>query len=429
MTKDEYKEKLTWLKTVPKTWSVKPLSAVTKERPTKGSSGEMLSVYLDRGVIRASQGNLGTHAPSEAMDNYQAIEPGDFILNNQQAWRGSVGVSFEHGIISPAYLVLRLSQELDWRYSNYLFRARPIVDQFMLASQGVGSIQRQIHAPSFKNVLTIVPPLETQKSIADFLDERTKAIDNLVAKKEKMIELLREKRQSLITQVVTKGFNPKVAMKSSGIDWLGEVPSEWKKLPLKFLFRYHSGGVWGDEARNDDGDVICVRVADFDFTEFVAHSSEFTIRSIPGIKKELILDEDSILLEKSGGGDQQPVGRAVRYLGAEKATCSNFIQKLQVDKKYNSEFIILLLSMLYFNGVTMKVIKKTTGIQNLDLGAFLRTDIFLPSKEEQKKIVEFINAKSLKMTDVMKVILRQIDQLKEYRSSLIYSAVTGKIKV
>lgn len=429
MTKEEYKEKLVWLKTVPRTWAVKPLSVVTKEKSTKGHSGELLSVYLDRGVIRASDGSLGTHAPSEEMGNYQVIEPGDFILNNQQAWRGSVGVSFEHGIISPAYLVLKLSEELDWRYSNYLFRARPIVDQFMLASQGVGSIQRQIHAPSFKNVLTIVPPLETQKSIAAFLDERTKAIDELVAKKEKLIELLREKRQSLITQVVTKGLDPKAKMKSSGIDWLGNVPSGWEKLPLKFLFSYQSGGVWGDEARGDANDVICVRVADFDFIEFVAHSDDFTFRNVPDIKQELILDKDSILLEKSGGGDQQPVGRAVRYLGIDKATCSNFIQKLQVNKKYNSEFVILLLSMLYFNAVTMKVIKKTTGIQNLDLSAFLRTDIFMPSDAEQKKIVEFINTKSQKMTDAMKEITRQIEQLKEYRSSLIYSAVTGKIKI
>jgi type I restriction enzyme S subunit len=287
----------------------------------------------------------------------------------------------------------------------------------------------QVKNDDFEKIEILVPPLETQKNIAAFLDERTKAIDELVAKKEKMIELLREKRQSLITHVVTKGLDPKAKMKPSGIDWLGNVPIDWKKLPLKFLFSYQSGGVWGDEARGDENDVICVRVADFDFTEFVAHSSEYTTRNIPEIKKELILDEDSILLEKSGGGDQQPVGRAVRYLGAENATCSNFIQKLQVDKKYNSEFIILLLSMLYFNGVTMKVIKKTTGIQNLDLGAFLRTDIFLPSKDEQTKMVEFINAKSLIMTEAIKMISHQIDQLKECRSSLIYSAVTGKIKI
>jgi type I restriction enzyme S subunit len=429
MTKEEYREKLTWLSRIPKTWAVKPLCVVAKEKSVKGSNGELLSVYLDRGVIRASDGSLGTHAPSEAMDNYQVIEPGDFILNNQQAWRGSVGVSFEHGIISPAYLVLKLSEELDWKYSNYLLRARPMVDQFMLASQGVGSIQRQVHAPSFKNVLIIVPPFETQKAIAAFLDERTNAIDELVVEKEKLIGLLRENRQSLITQVVTKGLEPKAKMKPSGIDWLGNVPSGWQKLPLKFLFSYQSGGVWGDEVRGDANDVICVRVADFDFTEFTAHSEDFTFRSVPDIKQGLILDKNSILLEKSGGGDQQPVGRAVRYLGADKATCSNFIQKLQVNKKYNSEFVILLLSMLYFNGVTMKIIKKTTGIQNLDLGAFLRTDVFMPSVLEQRKIVEFINSESQKMAEAMKEIARQIEQLKEYRSSLIYSAVTGKIKI
>lgn len=429
MTKEEYKEKLTWIEDLPKTWAVKPLLSVTKERSVKSSSGELLSVYLDQGVIRASEGNLGTHAPSETMENYQVIEPGDFILNNQQAWRGSVGVSFEHGIISPAYIVLRLSDELDWRYSNYLLRARPMVDQFMLASQGVGTIQRQIHAPSFKNVLTIIPPIETQKKIASFLDVKTKVIDGLIEKKEKIIKLLSEKRAALITNIITKGLDPKAKMKPSGIDWLGDVPAEWKKLPLKFLFSYQSGGVWGDDARNNENDLICVRVADFDFVEFTAHSTDFTYRNLPDIKKELLLNENSILLEKSGGGDQQPVGRTVRYLEKEHATCSNFIQKLQVDKKYNSEFVILLLSTLYFNGVTLKVIKKTTGIQNLDLTAFLRTDIFLPSKNEQKQIVDFVNTKSTNIIDSIKKMRLQIDQFKEYRSSLIYSAVTGKIKV
>src|SRR3989338_4317157 len=376
MTKEEYKEKLTWLESTPKTWAVKPLLSVSKERSVKSATGELLSVYLDRGVIRASDGNLGTHAPSEAMDNYQVIEPGDFILNNQQAWRGSVGVSFEHGIISPAYLVLRLSEELDWRYSNYLLRARPMVDQFMLASQGVGTIQRQIHTPSFKNVLTVIPPIGIQQNIAVFLDEKTKVIDELVEKKERLIELLREKRAALITRAVTKGLDPKAKMKPSGIDWLGDIPAGWEIKKKKFLFSYQAGGTWGDEERQDDHDIICIRVADFDFLRLITFSDEYTLRNLPQIKQHFLLDERSIVLEKSGGGDQTPVGRAVRYIGKEKATCSNFIQKLQVDSGFDPEFVAYLLSALYFGGVTKKAIKQTTGIQNLDIGYFFRTPVY-----------------------------------------------------
>lgn len=429
MTKEEYKSKLFWLEEIPKTWDVRPLWAVSKEQTAKSSVGELLSVYLDRGVIRAGEGSLGTHVPSDDMSNYQVIKPGDFILNNQQAWRGSVGVSFENGIISPAYIVLALSQNLDWKYANYLFRSKIVIDQFMLASQGVGSIQRQIHAPSFKNVLIIIPPLETQQRIVDFLDEKTKVIDELIEKKEKLIELLREKRTALITRAVTKGLDPYAKLKSSGVEWLGDVPAGWDKLPLKFLFAYQSGGVWGDDERHDEHDIICIRVADFDFIRLTAHSSDYTLRNLPKINPWLVLNDASILLEKSGGGDQSPVGRAVRYLERQKVTCSNFIQKLQTNKKYRPEFIVLLLSALYFIGVTKKAIKQTTGIQNLDLGFFMRTDIFLPPSEEQQNIVDYVKGGSGHIVDTIEKVESQIEKLKEYRSSLIYFAITGKIKI
>ena len=142
-----------------------------------------------------------------------------------------------------------------------------------------------------------------------------------------------------------------------------------------------------------------------------------------------MLSGASILLEKSGGGDQSPVGRAVRYLEKQRATCSNFVQKLQTNKKYNSDFIVLLFSALYSMGVTKKAIKQTTGIQNLDLGYFMRTDIFLPSSEEQKNIVDYINDKVGSIVGTTEKVEAQIEKLKEYRSSLIYSAVTGEIKI
>lgn len=423
-----------WLGTIPKGWEVSKLwELYTYKKERSDNEEELLSVYRDHGVIPKSSRDDNHNQASEDLSSYLLVRPDDLVINKMKAWQGSISISAYRGIVSPAYFTYRLTssgrKRLHLKYLHHLLRSRMYIETYKRISKGIRPGQWDLDPYQFKILPVLVPSLETQKSIADFLDERTKTIDELVEKKEKLIELLREKRQSLITQIVAKGLDPKVNMKSSGIDWLGDVPKAWEKISLKFLFSYQSGGVWGDEARNDDNDVICVRVADFDFTEFVSHSDDFTLRNIPELKKELTLDKDSILLEKSGGGDQQPVGRAVRYLGADKATCSNFIQKLQVDKKYNSEFIILLLSMLYFNGVTKKVIKKTTGIQNLDLSAFLRTDVFLPSAEEQNNIVEFINTKSYKMTAALKEIWRQIDQLKEYRSSLIYSAVTGKIKV
>ena len=417
MTKEEYKEKLTWLKTIPKTWAVKPLCVVTKEKSVKGSNGELLSVYLDRGVIRASDGSLGTHAPSEEMENYQVIEPGDFILNNQQAWRGSVGVSFEHGIISPAYLVLRLSEDLDWRYSNYLFRARPVVDQFMLASQGVGSIQRQIHAPSFKNVLTIVPPIETQKSIAAFLDERTKAIDELVAKKEKLIELLREKRQSLITQVVTKGLDPKAKMNSSGIEWVGDIPKDWAVLPFRALFY---------EKNNQNKSGAVQNVLSLSYGRIVDRDVESNLGLLPAsFDTYQIIEEGWIVFRLT---DLQNDHKSLRTaLSKKHGIITSAYLAVEAVKSIRPAYAAYLLHSYDIHKVFYSMgggIRQSIGYVELKW-----MPIPLPSIKEQDTIINYLDIESGKTDKAASLIMMQIDQLKEYRSSLIYSAVTGKIKI
>ncbi len=417
MTKEEYKEKLTWLENIPKNWAVKPLLSVSNEKSVKSSNGELLSVYLDRGVIRASDGNLGTHAPSETMHNYQSIEPGDFVLNNQQAWRGSVGVSFENGIISPAYLVLRLSEELDFRYSNYLFRSRPIVDQFMLASQGVGTIQRQIHAPSFKNVLTIVPPLETQKAIASFLDERTKAIDELVANKEKLIELLREKRQSLITQVVTKGLDPRVKMKSSGIEWVGDTPKEWDILPFQSLFLER-------HVPNTNGAIN--NVLSLSYGKIVDRNVESNFGLLPASFDTYQIIEDGWIIFRLT--DLQNDHKSLRTaLAPKRGIITSAYLAVEPKKNIRIGYASYLLHAYDLSKVFYSM---GGGIrQSIDYFDLKWMPILVPPTNEQDAIIGYLDIEVAKIDKAVSLITTQIVQLKEYRSSLIYSAVTGKIKI
>jgi type I restriction enzyme S subunit len=171
------------------------LSGVTKEN--------LLSVYLDRGVIPYSEGGGLVHKPSMTLDDYQLVEPGNFVLNNQQAWRGSVGVSKLRGIVSPAYLIFKLSHELDPAFANYQFRERRFVEEMMLCSQGVGDIQRQVKWPLLRYAKVFLPPMEEQRAIADYLHRATTRIDTLIGKTERSIELLNEHRIALITGAVT----------------------------------------------------------------------------------------------------------------------------------------------------------------------------------------------------------------------------------
>ena len=193
-----------WLGNIPQHWEQQALWTLSKLRAERNPSNlPLLSVFLNRGVIRYEDGGGQVHAPSLDLSNYQVVRVGDFVLNNQQAWRGSVGVSSHDGIISPAYIVLQLSTRLDSRYANYLMRSRAMVDQFVTASKGVGDIQRSVFWPFLRMVQVPLPMLEEQICIVQHLETVTAGLSTSISRFEREIDLLREYRTRLIADVVT----------------------------------------------------------------------------------------------------------------------------------------------------------------------------------------------------------------------------------
>lgn len=235
----EYKESgQEWLGQVPRQWASFPLCRIATPKSECGRTDlELLSVYLHRGVIRYADSGGQVHKPSLDLSKYQVVAPGDFVLNNQQAWRGSIGVSKFQGIISPAYVVLTLSPKLNPGYANYLFRSPAMVAQFVTASRGVGDIQRNLFYPDLRNSVAIVPPPDEQAAIVRFLDHANRMIDRFIRAKRKLIGLLNEQKQAIIHRAVTSGLNPDVPLKPSGIPWLGEIPAHWEVTRIKYLLR------------------------------------------------------------------------------------------------------------------------------------------------------------------------------------------------
>lgn len=190
---------------VPETWKTIRLKNILSLRNIKsGGKGELLSVYLDRGVIsyRDSSGQQ-VHKPSLDLSNYQIVEIGDFVLNNQQAWRGSVGISEYKGIISPAYYVYRIVVDCNYRYMNYVLRDLCMVQQYETASRGVGTIQRNIYSPWLLNARIAIPPINEQTKIASFLDRKCEEIDAVISEKQELINDLEMFRRSLVYETVT----------------------------------------------------------------------------------------------------------------------------------------------------------------------------------------------------------------------------------
>ena len=194
-----------WIGQIPAHWEVRPLTAEAKLKSVANRSElELLSVYLDRGVVKFSDvDEKRTNATSLDLSNYQHVLPGDLVLNNQQAWRGSVGVSFHEGIVSPAYIILNLSKRWDAAFANLFFRSGPMVSQYLVASKGVGTIQRNLYWPKLKRAYVTVPPFEEQREITRHVQEQCEKIDGGIQVKNDQITALKEYKTSLINAAVT----------------------------------------------------------------------------------------------------------------------------------------------------------------------------------------------------------------------------------
>lgn len=213
--------------------------------------------------------------------------------------------------------------------------------------------------------------------------------------------------------------------KNSGISWVGEIPVNWRKKRIKFLCSNSSAGIWGEEEQGDLNDIACFRIADFDYQTGYLRFDKLTTRNIQS--KDLcgrVLDVNSLLIEKSGGGDATPVGRVVRYNFDDKATCSNFIHFITIDELYNRDFLYYYFYALYANKENLLYFNQTTGIQNLKVGEYLGQSIFLPEHPEQQAIAIYLDEKCGEINRAIDVQNKKIELLSELKQTIITDAVT-----
>ena len=401
---------------IPADWEIKKLKAILTLRNEKNSGdGELLSVYLDRGVISYSDSNgMQVHKPSQDLSNYQNVYVGDFVLNNQQAWRGSVGVSKYDGIISPAYFVYRLTECCYPEYMNYLFRDSSMVQQYETSSRGVGTIQRNIFAPWLLNCWTVLPSLDEQRRIATYLDTKCAEIDALTADIQTQIDTLEQYKRSVITEAVTKGLNPDAEMKDSGIQWIGMMPAHWDCIRGKYILKYIQKPV-----RDDDGVLTCFR------------DGEVTLRSN---RRE----DGFTMADKEIGYQGIDVGDLVvhgmdGFAGAigisdSRGKASPVLNVL--DTKQNKRYIMYFLRSMAYSDVFLAL---ATGIRvrSCDLRWNKLSELFypIPPLEEQEAIVDYIDSILRRTDEVIAAKKEQLSTLEAYKKSLIYEYVTGKKEV
>ena len=219
--------------------------------------------------------------------------------------------------------------------------------------------------------------------------------------------------------------------KDSGVKWIGEIPSHWKTMRAMNMVDYHQAGAWGNDELHNEDDRICLRIADFDFENCSFKKDlNFTKRNYTKNQIEkLHLNKGDILVEKSGGGDKMPVGRAVIYnLKLNKPLYANFMEKLSLRNFANSHFYVFFLNALYVKGIVWKYIKQTTGLQNLDLTSLLNSELFiLPPLPEQYSIACFLHTKASKIDRYISTAEKKIAALDELKQVTIADAVTHGI--
>ena len=408
-----------WLGDIPAHWEVTPLFALMKERDERNQGNReqnVLSLSHGRIVRRDVKSNYGLLPAS--FETYQIVYQGDLVLrltdlqNDQKSLR--VGLVEEKGIITSAYVAL--IPKIDSRYAYYLLHSYDIQKVFYNFGAGV---RQTMKFEDLKRFPILNPPLPEQRAIARFLDRETGRIDALIARKQRLIELLREKRAALITRAVTRGLNPDAPLKDSGVPWLGKIPRHWEVRKNKAIF--------------------------FEVVEHSESGSEelLTVSHITGVTPRSQKQDVTMFMAESLVGYKvcQPGDLVINTMWAWMGALGITPILGIVSPSYNVyrgrksvEVELHYLDYLYRTPpyvAEMNRFSKGVWRSRLRLypDEFFQMSTPLPPLPEQRAIADYLDRKTGRIDALIQKIEASIETWKEYRTALITAAVTGKIDV
>ena len=425
---ERYKDSgVEWLGEVPHCWDVKKVKNIFHlivEPAAKNNQCELLSVYTDIGVKpRAELEERGNKASTT--DGYWIVKKGDIVVNKLLAWMGAIGLSEYDGVTSPAYDILRPHQQINGKFFHYLFRTPLCLSEFKKNSRGIMDMRLRLYFEKLGNIYIPFPSYPEQQKIAQFLDDKTAKIDQAVDWAEKQIALLKEHKQILIQNAVTRGLNPDVPLKDSGVEWIGQVPAHWDIKRLKFMLSEKLKYGANESAESDDPEQPrYIRITDIDEQ---GNLKDDTFKSLEFEKaKDYLLNVNDILLARSG-----TVGKSYLYKENLKnfACYAGYLIRVRLEQnKFNAEFVnYYFQSIGYCNWIKSVNIQAT--IQNVSAEKYNDFLLSVPNLQEQATIVDYLDQKTAKIDQAIALKTAHIEKLKEYKSVLINDVVTGKVRV
>ena len=408
-----------WIGAVPVTWEIHPIYFYFSERKNKnifGTEHNLLSLSYGH-VIRKNINTVGGLLP-ESFNTYNIIEANDIIIrptdlqNDKKSLR--TGLCNEHGIITSAYIALKPIAEVNVSFVQYLLHTYDIMKVFYNMGNGV---RQGLNYSEFSKLMLFLPSIDEQSIIADFLDKKCVELDSLISDIQSQIEILEEYKRSVITEAVTKGLDPDVEMRDSGIAWVGDIPAHWITHPLYFYF---------GERKNKNALGLETNLLSLSYGKIIRKD----INSNGGLLPESfntynIIEKDDIIIRPT---DLQNDKRSLRTgIAREHGIITSAYIAMKAIKSVNPEYFHYL---LHAYDVMKVFYNMGNGVrQGLNFSEFSRLMVFEPTIEEQNAIVAYLKEKCDEIDLAIAEKKQQIETIEEYKKSLIFEYVTGKKEV
>jgi type I restriction enzyme S subunit len=424
----KYKDSgVVWLGELPEHWGIAKFRHRFTESPEKIEDvvvGPMLSVSGYRGIELKQYDDENRRRQEEDLVGYRVVRAGQLVVNSMWLNAAGLGVSTLEGHVSPAYRCYWFKDEsLLRRYAHHLLRSAVYVKAYTSQVQGIRPNSLQLGRDELMNLPILIPPLSEQATVAAFLDHETAKIDGLVAEQRRLIELLKEKRQAVISQAVTKGLNPLAPMKPSGIEWLGDVPEHWVVGKLGHVFA--ASPCYGVLVPDfDPNGIPMLRINDMTGGRIDRDQLVTISRELSGQYARSIVQAGDLVISVVG---QLGVARVVDDELAG-VNLSRNVARVQFGERMHSEFARWLFSSIQFQHYTDLTCVGTAQLL-LNMSALTAFVAAWPPPDEQGEITRFLEGETFRIDTLISEATLAIDILQERRSALISAAVTGKIDV
>jgi type I restriction enzyme S subunit len=421
-----------WIGEIPDDWRIETIGSCIKEVDCKNSDcSEDNALQFKMGTIISKKNGDSKYNP-ETLEAYNKVQVGDIIINGLNLSfdliSQRVGLVKETGVITSAYLAVRPLSFIDSRFLTYLFKGYDTCKA--LHSMGKG-LRQTLGYKEFRRYYVIFPNLEEQQRIADFLDQKCGEVDEMVSLQEKIIEELKAYKQAIITEAVCKGLNPDAEMKDSGVEWIGKIPEGWEVEPFKQLYELGKG------LSITKADLVQKGIPVISYGQIHSKSNTGTaikdelIRLVPdyyleGNASSLVKVGDLIFADTSedldGCGNCIYIDRDITMFAGYHTIIAKYL-----NDNPNNYFSYLFKTDCWriqirsvVNGV------KVFSVPQRLLGS---TSVIVPPIEEQKAIGKYLDSKCSDIDAMIAIKQQKIEELKDYKKSIIYEYITGKKEV